>query len=229
MVIVVISPEADDPRERSVLGALFDAGLERYHLRKPDWSAARAEAWLRALPAGWRDRIVLHGPHPLAPALGLGGVHWKDGAEGLGATAGVGPAGAAGAWRSTSRHELAGLRGAVGRFDSVFYGPVFPSISKRGYGRAQREDEAELGEFLRTRRIGSFTTDADQSGMTHPQRRTQVLAIGGITADRLERCAELGFDGAAVLGAVWSAADPAAAWHGIAAAAAKLERAHHAA
>jgi thiamine-phosphate pyrophosphorylase len=225
MIVVLISPETDDPRERTVLAALMRTGSaapERYHLRKPRWSVAETEAWLRDTPVEWRRRIVLHGHPALAEQFGVLGVHEKDGTAGAlrkgldsnplsAESVHLNGAAADQIFRSTSRHELRMLKEATGRFDSVFYGPVFPSISKRGYGQAVRADEAELSEFLRT------------------QRRTQVLAIGGVTAERLERCEELGFDGAAVLGAVWESADPWAAWTEIAAAAAQLERAHHAA
>ena len=56
---VVISPEGDDAREFAVLSSLFAAGLERYHLRKPGWSAVQVEGWLQKVPAGSRSRIGL--------------------------------------------------------------------------------------------------------------------------------------------------------------------------
>lgn len=37
-----------------------------------------------------------------------------------------------------------------------------------------------------------------------------MLALGGVTGDRLAQIAELGFAGAAVLGCVWEAEDPVA-------------------
>jgi thiamine-phosphate pyrophosphorylase len=37
----------------------------------------------------------------------------------------------------------------------------------------------------------------------------RVIALGGVDEDRLETVRELGFAGAAVLGAVWRSADPA--------------------
>jgi thiamine-phosphate pyrophosphorylase len=39
-------------------------------------------------------------------------------------------------------------------------------------------------------------------------RRAEVIALGGIDAARLPVCRALGFDGVAVLGSVWQAADP---------------------
>jgi thiamine-phosphate pyrophosphorylase len=220
MIVVLISPEADDPRERSVLEAVMsdaDVAPERYHLRKPNWPVAKTEAWLQEVPAEWRRRVVLHGPPELARRFGLWGAHAKDGMAGDGR------------FRSTSRHEWWALQEAVGRFDSVFFGPVFESISKRGYGREVRADQAELSEFLQARRRDFGAAGAGGADPERGGRRTQVIAVGGVTAPRLERCAELGFDGAAVLGTVWAAADPVAAWTEVAAAAAKLERAHHAA
>jgi thiamine-phosphate pyrophosphorylase len=57
------------------------------------------------------------------------------------------------------------------------------------------------------------------------QRPARILAIGGITDQRLARCDEIGFDGAAVLGAVWNDPDPARALAGIRNEAARLEKA----
>jgi len=57
----------------------------------------------------------------------------------------------------------------------------------------------------------------------------RVLAIGGVTAERLGRCGELGFDGAAVMGAVWNGPDPVRAFAGILSASEKLGATCHAA
>ncbi|MDE3083890.1 MAG: thiamine phosphate synthase [Verrucomicrobiota bacterium] len=189
MKLVVISPEGEDPRETAVLGALFAAGLECYHVRKPGWSEEKLRTWLRALPADWRPRLVLHEHHDLVSELGLGGRHWRDdGAE----------------WRgvpypgitSRSCHDLPTLRTALGRYASVFFGPVLPSISKPG--RAPRADLSfdEVSKLLAAR--------------APLPRRTAVLALGGVTAEKIPQLHAIGFDGVAVLGAVWQSVDPVA-------------------
>jgi thiamine-phosphate pyrophosphorylase len=220
MKLVVISPEHDEPREIAVLDALFAAGLERYHVRKPHWPATQLETWLRALPAEWRSRLVLHQHHELVARLGLGGYHWRDEkggaaclpAEALSALrslgevgAKAGPQDAVSALRSTrstftsrSCHDRATLRAALGHYDSVFLGPVFSSISKPGHGPGDDLSTGELSSLLNLR--------------TSNERRTAVLALGGITAERLPQVRALGFDGVAVLGAVWQANDPVAAF-----------------
>jgi thiamine-phosphate pyrophosphorylase len=204
MKLVMISPEHDDPREIAVLGVLFAAGLERYHVRKPHWPAAQLETWLCALPEDWRPRLVLHQHHELVATLGLGGCHRRDDRVGRGVpdepqfdTAH--PEGSPYLpITSRSCHDLAALRAAFGHYDSVFFGPIFPSISKPGYGPSDIFSTSELSPLLSSR--------------TPNERRTTVLVLGGVTAARLPQIHALGFDGVAVLGAVWQAADPVAAF-----------------
>jgi thiamine-phosphate pyrophosphorylase len=202
MKIVVISPESADSREVPAMEGFFAAGLERYHVRKPAWSRDALEAWLVHLPEAWRPRIILHHHHPLAAKLGLGGTHDRAGDWGSG------PLGS-----SRSCHEIDTLRLFLRLYKSLMFGPVFPSLSKSGYGPAANFPWDILREIL-----GERTPDD-----------ARVLAIGGVTAAGLARCRELGFDGAAVLGAVWNEQDPAAAYAGIREAAAKLEASRDAA
>jgi thiamine-phosphate pyrophosphorylase len=203
MRIVVISPEAADPREVAAMGAFFDDGLERYHVRKPSWSAADLETWLEGLPASWRPQLVLHQHHTLVEKMGLGGRHEKDWG-GYPEPAGM----------SRSCHDLNSLRRHLGRYKSLLFGPVFTSLTKPFYGPSADFPWEELKAILAAPR---------DSGSA------RVLAVGGIKADGLARCAELGFDGAAVLGAVWNEPDPAHAHRALRRAAAELEAARNAA
>lgn len=192
MKLVVISPEGDDPRERAVLGELFAAGLERYHVRKPAWSREKLAAWLSALPDAMRARVVLHQHHDLVAPLGLGGRHWRDG----GSTP-LAPA-RDGKYTSCSGHDFATLRAALGRYDSVFLSPVFPSISKPGYAPRADFSSTKISSLLAAR--------------SPDDRRTSVLALGGITAETALRALALGFDGVATLGAIWQAPAPVRAF-----------------
>jgi thiamine-phosphate pyrophosphorylase len=202
MRLVVISPETADSREVPAMEGFFAAGLERYHVRKPAWTRNALEAWLGHLPAAWRPRIILHGHPALAAALGLGGAHEADGAAGGGPPA-----------FSRSCHDVPTLRRLLPAHGSLFFGPVFPSLSKPGYGPAPDFPWAELSAALAGRSRGD----------------ARVLAIGGVTAAGLPRCRDLGFDGAAVLGAVWGEADPVAAYAALRGAAGRLEAERNAA
>jgi thiamine-phosphate pyrophosphorylase len=196
MKLVVISPESDEPREHAVLARLFAAGLERYHVRKQHWPRDKLIAWLDAVPEEWRSRLVLHQHHDLAAELGCGGVHFKD-SEGRARPLFEpqftdGPADIPPLFTSRSCHDLATLQSSLGCYDAVFFSPIFPSISKPGY---QPAVEVEVVAERLARR-------------NDDERAAEVIALGGITPENAARCSELGFDGVAVLGAVWLAAEP---------------------
>ena len=184
MKTVVISPEGEEPREHAVLAALCEAGLPRYHVRKPGWSREALAGWLARVPEHWRPRLVLHQHHALATEFGCGGVHFKDGQP----ESPVPP----GLLRSRACHDLASLEASLGRHDAVFFSPVFPSISK--FGHRPTLDFRRVAERLARR--------------TSAERRTEVIALGGIAPERVARCADLGFDGVAALGALWQAPEP---------------------
>lgn len=183
MKLIVISPEAEDAREHSMLVQLFAAGLTSYHLRKPTWSRDQLIAWLRALPAEFHPRIVVHSHHDLAGKFPLGGVHERDGVESKSNPIAY-------AWRSRAIHDLPSLRASIDGYDRLLVSPIFPSFSKPGYGRSSELPGAELRAVL---------------GLP---RRAEVIALGGVDASRIPACRDFGFDGVAVLGAIWQAADP---------------------
>jgi thiamine-phosphate pyrophosphorylase len=57
------------------------------------------------------------------------------------------------------------------------------------------------------------------------ERHTSVFALGGMTVENMAQVRALGFDGAAVLGAVWQAADPQTAFQALQAESEALRRA----
>jgi len=197
MKLVIISPEGYEPREHAVMAQLFAAGLERYHVRKPDWAVHAVRNFVRVVPEQWRSRLVLHQHHELVEELGCGGMHFKDSKVGRGVPAEPGsnaprPAVAPHLFTSRSCHELTALDVALGDYDAVFFSPVFPSISKQGY-----------------RPMIDLETVAERlSRRTVEEQKTEIIALGGITPENCARCAELGFDGVAVLGALWLAVEP---------------------
>ena len=208
MRLVVISTDGDEPREIAVLMALFAAGLERYHVRKPKWPKEKLAAWLKELPTRWRARLVLHQHHDLVAELGLGGRHWRDDGSVLlePPASSENPfepeqPGSIRGFTSRACHDLPSLDAVLGRYDAALLGPIYPSISKEG----RRPDGAialpELHHVLRHR--------------TDKQKRTEVIALGGLTAANAPRCRDFGFDGVATLGAVWKAADPVRAYQEI--------------
>jgi len=145
------------------------------------------------LPARWHGRVFLHAHHGLAAQLGVGGIHFPDS---VASTETVMPR--AGCASSRSCHDVGSVKAALGHHDAVFFGPVFSSLSKPGYGPASNAVLLDLRRLLLARPLRDKHTD--------------VFAIGGVTVERLDSCRAMGFDGAAILGAVWGAADKVAAF-----------------
>jgi thiamine-phosphate pyrophosphorylase len=191
MKLSLLSPPDDRPNEMEIVQALFQSGLARYHLRKPNWDGQQVFAWLMALPDHLREKVWLHSHHELANDFQIGGIHFRD--------TGIIPqptleASNPGHAMGRSCHDIPSLRLAIGHYDSVFFSPIFPSLSKPGYGPLPALVVAQLQQVLSDRKATA--------------RRTVVYALGGITPAHVEPCRKLGFDGVAVLGAIWNAPDP---------------------
>ncbi|MFH1496867.1 MAG: thiamine phosphate synthase [Verrucomicrobiota bacterium] len=206
MKLIVISPETEDPREPALLAELLAAGLTDYHLRKPTWTRTQLAAFLRALPPSVVERIILHTHHDLAADHPVAGLHHRtqvgaclqamsDAPPQTSRPPQTSPASRRlpSILRSRAIHDLPTLRASLDQPDMrLLFSPVFPSTSKPGH--APRHSTDELRAILRL------------------PRRAEVIALGGIDAERIPECRALGFDGVAVLGAIWQAPDPIAAF-----------------
>lgn len=182
MRILVITDVPFTATEPAAIRQLLDEGVERVHLRKPDAPEEALRRLIEALPAECYPRLTLQDRLPLAVEYGLGGVHLNR------RNAAV-PAGFRGLV-SRSCHTLDEIA-AHPACDYLFLSPLFDSISKSGYRAAFTDGELR---------------DAADRGLLGER----VVALGGIRPELLPRVRELGFGGAALLGAVWRDASPAA-------------------
>ncbi len=186
MELIVISHPSNFPNEGKIITALFEEGLETFHLRKPKWDKNKTADFLSSIPSQYHKRIVLHHHHSLAKNFNIKGLHYpKKKRKKPSKTK----------WLirlkrmfnknltySASLHSL----GSISHndfFDYVFLSPVFDSISKKGYGQA-------------------FTPGALKYAVNHA--KTKVYALGGVSPENIVKVKEYGFAGAALLGAVWN-------------------------
>jgi len=195
--LVVITAPTALPEEPRLLTELLAAGLVRLHLRKPGWPAKELAKLIEALPAQFHARLVLHGHPALVRRYGLGGLHLTASQR---AAATRRPALLPGQTLSTSFHSLAEITHARRRYDYVFLSPIFDSLSKAGY--TSNFDLATVRAFLQKRAAS-------------PDQRAAVLALGGIDNQTIIQAQQVGFAGAAVLGAVWHSADPVVAFQAL--------------
>ncbi|RZK16066.1 MAG: hypothetical protein EOO56_21075, partial [Hymenobacter sp.] len=76
--LLLITPAETQAAELAQLPALFAAGLSVLHVRKPGWSRAAMEADVRAIPAAYHRRLVLHTHYELALQYALRGIHLTE-------------------------------------------------------------------------------------------------------------------------------------------------------
>lgn len=179
-LIVVSNPDAVDG-EADVINALFNEGLELFHLRKPGSRQEDMAELVQAIERRYQQRIVWHQHHELCEQFGSTRVHLPESRR---------REMQAGEWEemkkkgytlSTSVHAMGDYDTLPEGFSYTFYGPVFDSISKQGY--------KPTGEI--------------PAWPVRKNRRTSVMAIGGVEPGNIHRVKQLSFDGAALLGAIW--------------------------
>ena len=175
-MIVIITPPHTLPDEERIVNRLFESGLHLLHLRKPGADRDTLERYIRGIRPHFRERVVLHDHFELAEEYGLRGIHLKYNE----------------AQTFTERDRLAHVSVSCHSFEEidalpfepnyVFLSPVFDSISKQGY------PSAFAPEYLKE---------------NLQKRRVPVIALGGITAEKVAECRKMGFRGVALLGHVW--------------------------
>ena len=188
--LIVISSPNQKERETTLIRNLIDAGLWRFHLRKPGWSVDQLRLLLSELPEDYLSRIVVHRRKELLREFPLAGYH-------LSSTETY-PIEQFKGSLSRSFHDLGLLENSREKLDYVFLGPIFDSVSKQGYGSAFAP--AELRDFFRDRR-------------QRPEPKPMTFALGGIIPDRVRVCLGLGFDGVAALGGIWASRSPSKKLH----------------
>jgi thiamine-phosphate pyrophosphorylase len=171
-----------------VIAAAFAAGCRWVSVREkdlpPDEQILLARSLL-PLAHARGAKLMLHGEVSLARNAGADGVHLPSGSDVVSARALIGRDKILG----VSIHTVPEAEAIdPAQVDYVLAGPAFETASKPGYG-------PEIG----------------RRGLAEVARaaRVPVLAIGGINAARLGELVAAGAAGAAVMGGVMRAADPA--------------------
>lgn len=176
LIKIAITAPAPGADESARVAAMLSLGWSRVHLRYPSLSLAEVRRIVEEIPQRWHRQLRLHGHFELLNEFNIGGLH-------LNSRCPEPPAGYNGAL-SKSCHSLAEVVDAAGqgRFDYVSLSPIFESISKPGYRPVLNRDE-----------------------MIAAAAAMPVIALGGVTPERVAELAGIGFAGYAVLGTVQQA------------------------
>jgi thiamine-phosphate pyrophosphorylase len=181
MQLVVISHPDAVTNEARIINQLFEAGLTRFHLRKPGYDANQIAGLLKQIDEQYRHYIALHQHHAIAKDFGLERLHYTEQHRESTGVEKLASQNHQGYILSTSVHDLSVLP-CLKWFDNAFFSPVFNSISKLGY-----ETELPAG----------FTLNKNDIDL-------KIIALGGVQVSNINKVKAMNFDGAAVLGAIWN-------------------------
>lgn len=183
MELIVISNPRYFEGEARLINALFEAGMSCLHLRKENSGSAELKPLLDLINPQFYERISLHQFHELASEYGIRRLHFPEQKRLEGAML---PFISSTEYTlSTSIHRIGHLSD-LENFKYTFYGPVFDSISKKGYSRKVPADFHLL-----------------HSGSV------KVIALGGIDVGKIELVKQMNFDGVAILGCLWETPEQA--------------------
>lgn len=172
MLSIAISPENIFSEESAWIQQLLNSGIERVHIRHPHASAQKISNLLHVLPHNMWGRLSFHDFHVLYREFPGIGLHTNSRNPHF-------PAGFKGT-RSYSCHTLNEAVTCQFNSDYVTLSPFFPSVSKPGYG----SDYSLLHEIKQTANTNL----------------ARIVALGGITPDKIDWLRRRGYGGFAMLG-----------------------------
>ena len=162
--------------EEQIVSLLLQQYNFTFHLRKPSANTDEYRKFLKEIPESLHAKIILHDAFELHKEFNVQGLHFSTfNRNNINAYENI-P-------KSLSCHSVDEVAAWDGKVEDMFLSPVFPSISKQGYNTTL--DKVEMEKYL------------SQS------RKSKVFALGGIHVENISVIIEMGFDGIAVLGAVW--------------------------
>ena len=185
--MIVITNPIPVINEIDTIHSLFENGLELLHIRKPDFSETEMNAFLSEIKSDFRQQVVLHSHHQLALASGIHRIHFTEKARIETSEKSLKNWKESGFKLSTSIHQMIDFEELPTVFTYAFFGPVFESISKPKYA-----SDIDFKKALQQRK----------------NNETSLVALGGITADKIKTALKYGFDDVALLGAIWNSNHP---------------------
>lgn len=176
-MIIVITPEESVENETEIINELFQEGLDLLHIRKPFINSEEMAGFIQKINQEFHHQLVLHSYYELAENFNISRLHFReiDRQNNL-FTAFTSKT------ISTSVHDIEIFNELNEDWEYSFISPVFPSISKKGYG----ENTNTLNDIKKRR-------NSD----------VKLIALGGIDENNIHNVLDSNIDGVALLGAIW--------------------------
>ncbi|MBR5332968.1 MAG: thiamine phosphate synthase [Muribaculaceae bacterium] len=183
MKLIAITPPHAIENEVVVIPQLLEKGIDIVHLRKlqSKFDGTDVINYLRkilsALTPAQRRRIIIHDFPMLYDEYSLKGIHVNKNITRL-------PESYNG-FKTRSCHSFEEIEIYKNEYDYLFLSPIFDSISKPGYE-------------------SSFTHETLQKASLKGIINDKIIALGGVTFDKIPYLQSLNFGGVAMIGAIFN-------------------------
>ena len=175
-IIAITTPKVID-EDVLIITALLNRGIDIVHLRKPDSNVEECRELLAKLTVDQRENIIIHDYPELYFEFSLKGIHVNRNISSL-------PKEYSGL-RTRSCHSFEEIIRYKNDYDYLFLSPIFDSISKVGYK-------------------SKFSHEELRSGSLDGKIEKKVVALGGVTLDKIPYLEGLNFGGVAMIGAIYN-------------------------
>jgi thiamine-phosphate pyrophosphorylase len=181
-MIIVITPEELVQNETEIINALFQEGLDLLHIRKPFIHSDEMRDFIQKIHSEFYHRLVLHSHYDLAESFNISRFHFRetDRQDELYKSF-------TDKTISTSVHNIETFNELSEDWEYAFISPVFPSISKKGYGK-----DSNILNAIKNRNNSNV----------------KLIALGGIHEKNINKVVSSRVDGMALLGAIWENDNP---------------------
>lgn len=176
--LIAVTPSCAVSGEAGLIALMLESGISRVHLRHPGTSAGEIADILSEIPSHLYGRISLHDHHELCRRFSGVQAHLNS----------RNPQAPEGIPFSRSCHSLEEAQRA-GDAEYCFLSPIFDSVSKAGYR-------------------SPFSIEKLREAASRGLINSRMIALGGVTPEKLPLLRELGFGGAAMLGYLWADNNP---------------------
>jgi len=181
--MIVISNTDEIMNEINSIHALFENGMELFHIRKPDYSKDKLQSFISKINSKYHSKLVLHQHHELIKEFQIKRLHFTEKDRLTIPDRFQKPV----RYFSTSVHSITDFNDLPNDFDYAFLSPIYPSISKENYGP---------------------TKNAFEEIKKRTNWHTKLIALGGISVNNIEKTINNGFDDIALFGAIWTSKNP---------------------
>lgn len=181
--MIVISNQDEIMNEINIIHALFENGMELFHIRKPDYSKDKMQSFISKINSKYHSKLVLHQYHDLTEEFQIKRLHFTEKDRLTIPDRFLKPV----RYFSTSVHSITDFNDLPNDFDYAFLSPIYPSISKENYVPTENAFEE-----IKKRTIWHI----------------KLIALGGISVDNIEKTINNGFDDIALLGTIWNSKNP---------------------